>query len=111
MRSPQAGPTSPGPTWTRPRDAAVLFACGATAPAVWRVAVVVGTILSVVNQGAVIAAGEASAGIWLRVAFNYLVPYVVASIGFLKACRHPGEGAGPEPQVDERPPGDERPGP
>lgn len=45
-------------------------------------ALVVGTILSVVNQGAVILNGTASWGTWMRVAFNYLTPYVVASIGF-----------------------------
>jgi hypothetical protein len=105
----QGQPTTPGPTWTRPRDAVVLFVCGVTAPAVWRVAVVVGTILSVVNQGAVLAAGEATGGTWLRVAFNYLVPYVVASVGFLKACRRPDPAAGRDPPVDEPTPGADGP--
>lgn len=31
----------------------------------------VGTILTVVNQGGVIIAGDATAGTWMRSAFNY----------------------------------------
>jgi hypothetical protein len=68
--------------------------CGVT----WRtsvpVALVVGTLLSAVNQGAVIAGGESTAGVWLRVAFNYAVPFVVSSAGFLAAGRvRPGRSA------------------
>ncbi len=42
-----------------------------------RIALVVGTILNLVNQGGAILAG---AGIsWIHVAMNYVVPYCVAS--------------------------------
>lgn len=74
-------------SWCRRREAAWLFCRGATVHAAWRIAVVVGTILSAVNQGGVVAAGEASVGTWARVAFNYAVPFVVASVGYLSACR------------------------
>lgn len=96
MQPPLGESTRAMPTWSRPRQAVVLFVRGATAPAAWHVAVVVGTILSVVNQGATVAAGDASLGTWLRVGFNYLVPYVVASIGFLKACRRSDDSTPPE---------------
>ena len=67
-----------------------------------RVALVVGTILTLVNQGSVIFGGDASVVTWLRVAVNYLVPFVVASIGYLapfrlrppgsNGCQHDGHG-------------------
>lgn len=81
-------------SWHRRRDALKLFLRGVTVRAAWPTAVVVGTVLSLANQGDVIAGGDADLQTWLRVAFNYLVPFVVASIGFLAAYR-----AG-----DERPP-------
>lgn len=81
------------PEWTTWSEAVGLLVRGATARAAWKVALVVGTILSAVNQGSVLAGGDATAVTWLRVGFNYCVPYVVASVGFLAACRRPdGDG-------------------
>lgn len=51
------------------------------------VALVVGALLSAVNQGAVIADGGGTPAVWLRVSFNFAVPFVVSSIGFLGAGR------------------------
>ncbi len=51
------------------------------------VALLVGTVLSTVNQAGVIAAGHASTATWARVAANYLVPFCVSNFGFLSACR------------------------
>ncbi len=51
------------------------------------VALVVGTILSAVNQGSTIVDGATTWVTWVRVGVNYCVPFVVASIGFLSACR------------------------
>lgn len=61
-----------------------------------------GTVLCAVNQGATLLADQATAGTWVRMGINYLVPFVVASIGYLGArrtrrreprsqrdCRHP----------------------
>ena len=53
----------------------------------WKVAAVVGTVLSAVNQGSVIFGGHATAATWVRVGVNYLVPFLVSSVGFLSACR------------------------
>jgi hypothetical protein len=66
-----------------------LFCRGVTVRAAARTALVVGTLLSAVNQGAIVWSGEATLGTWARVAFNYAVPFVVASVGFLAACRVP----------------------
>ena len=75
------------PSWTTPRQAARLFAHGVTVRAAYPVALVVGTILSAVNQGSTIVDGDATWVTWLRVGVNYCVPFIVASIGFLSACR------------------------
>jgi len=73
--------------WSTYRQAMVLIARGATARPAVKVALVVGTFLSLVNEGSVIAAGDATLATWIRIAVNYLVPYVVASAGFLAAFR------------------------
>lgn len=73
--------------WSSPVDAARLILRGVTYRTASRVALVVGTILSTVNQGAVIADGHATTATWIRVVVNYLVPYTVASIGYLSPFR------------------------
>lgn len=84
-RSRRAQP--PGPSWARRRDAARLILSGATFHTASRVAVVVGAILTLVNQGEVLLRGEATAMTWVRAAFNFVVPYLVASIGYLAPLR------------------------
>lgn len=74
-------------TWSRPAEAVWLLMSGRTARAATPVALVVGTILSAVNQGHLVLAGDVGATTWARIAVNYLVPFCVASIGFLSACR------------------------
>lgn len=73
--------------WTRPVEALLLVCAGRTLRTAVPIAAVVGTVLSAVNQGTVITAGQATAATWIRVAVNYLVPFTVASLGWLSA-RH-----------------------
>jgi hypothetical protein len=81
------------PSWSRFPEACVLLLCGVTARTAIPIALVVGTLLSVVNQGAVIAGGDYTADVWARVAFNYAVPFLVSSVGFLASGRvRPGGG-------------------
>ncbi|MEO5839147.1 MAG: nitrate/nitrite transporter NrtS [Acidimicrobiales bacterium] len=75
------------PAWSTPLDAIRLILRGVTYRTASRVALVVGSILSTVNQGTVIANGHAVATTWIRVAVNYMVPYTVASIGYLSPFR------------------------
>jgi hypothetical protein len=49
-----------------------------------RIALVVGRWLSLMNQGQAIVYGHAP---WVKVALNYLTPFVVASLGYLAARR------------------------
>jgi hypothetical protein len=61
-----------------------MFFRGATVPTAGRIAVVVGTWLTLMNQGDRIASGEIP---WLKVALNYATPFTVATLGFLAARR------------------------
>lgn len=61
------------------------------------VALVVGVLLSAVNQGSIIVAGQAGVATWVRVGVNFAVPFMVASVGFLSAARHPPDRAGRRP--------------
>ncbi|HEX2063625.1 MAG TPA: nitrate/nitrite transporter NrtS [Acidimicrobiales bacterium] len=79
------------PTWATPREACALVFRRATLRRTLRIALLVGTILSLVNQGGVIAAGDAGLVTWVRVFANYIVPFCVSSAGFLSATRKPPE--------------------
>ena len=75
------------PSWSNPLQAVGLIVRGYTFRTAAPIALVVGTILSLVNQGALMIDGEANIATWVRIAVNYLVPYVVSSIGYLAAFR------------------------
>ena len=75
------------PSWSSPLEMCVLVARGYTFRTGVVVASVVGTILSSVNEGTVIASGHLGVSTWARVAANYLVPFVVASVGYLAPFR------------------------
>ncbi len=47
------------------------------------IAVVVGTLLTAVNQLDVIARGDATTVTWAKCAANYLVPFIVSNLGLL----------------------------
>jgi hypothetical protein len=71
-------------TWETYREAVRLFLRGVTVPSATRIALVVGTWLSLVNQGAAIVDGDVP---WVKVTLNYLTPFVVSSLGYLAARR------------------------
>ena len=50
-----------------------------------RIAVVVGVVLTLINQGTVIASGHATTATWLRCALNFVVPFLVSNAGMLSA--------------------------
>jgi len=50
-------------------------------------ALVVGTLLSAINEGYLVARGDVDAVTWVRIAANYLIPFVVANVGVLSATR------------------------
>ena len=71
-------------TWESYGEALRLFVRGATVATASRIALAVGTWLSLMNQGRAIFGGHAP---WVKVALNYLTPFVVASLGYLAARR------------------------
>jgi hypothetical protein len=92
MRHP-ATPQASGarcPPWSRPGEAIRLFARGITVRRCVPVAVVVGCVLSAINEGARIAAGHATWLTWVQVGLNFVVPFLVSSYGYLTAARVPG---------------------
>jgi hypothetical protein len=48
---------------------------------------VVGTLLSIVNQVAILIADDATVATAVRIGVNYLVPFLVASVGYLTRFR------------------------
>jgi hypothetical protein len=75
------------PPWSSPLQACILIARGYTFRTGAVVASVVGTILSGVNQGGAIASGHISPATMIRIAVNYVLPYIVSSIGYLAPFR------------------------
>jgi hypothetical protein len=51
------------------------------------IALVVGVLLTLINQGGVIAAGHATTGTWVRCALNFVVPFLVSNAGLLSGRR------------------------
>lgn len=82
-----AGSSSAGVSWGTRREGVALWLSPRTLRRTIRIALVVGTLLSLINQGHLIAAGDTTLGTWIRVAANYLIPWVVSSVGFLSASR------------------------
>ncbi|MGH2693254.1 MAG: nitrate/nitrite transporter NrtS [Actinomycetota bacterium] len=66
-------------------------------------ALVVGTVLSAINQGATILDGNARGATWIRIASNYAVPFVVSNVGYVSAVlprRRSRPADGPVDDVD-----------
>jgi hypothetical protein len=51
------------------------------------IALVVGTILTAINQADVILRGDATATTVAKCALNYVVPFIVSNLGVLTAAR------------------------
>jgi hypothetical protein len=48
-----------------------------------RIALVVGIVLTLINQGSIITAGNATTATWVRTALNFVVPFLVSNAGLL----------------------------
>ena len=93
----QRSPRNPAETdpfsWNTWWGATWIVVTGRTRRPALRIALVVGTLLSVVNQTGTVIHAAVSAESALRIAANYAIPYVVASVGFLSAHRRAREGS------------------
>jgi hypothetical protein len=81
LRGPELHP------WSRPHEAFRQLLRGATARACLPVALLVGTLLSLVNQADVVLTGAAGADVVVKVVANYVIPYLTSSTGALLAVR------------------------
>jgi hypothetical protein len=55
-----------------------------------RIALVVGIVLTSINDLDVIVAGDATAFTWIKCGLNFVVPFVVSNLGLLSARRSSG---------------------
>jgi hypothetical protein len=78
------------PSWRTYGEAARLSFAATTLRKTNKIALVVGTLLSLINQGTVVFGGHATAVTWIRVGLNYIVPFCVSSLGYLSATRSRG---------------------
>lgn len=76
-------------SWSRPGEAAWLFAHGVTLRRCLPVAAVVGCVLTAINEGPRFAAGHVGWTTWIQVALNFVVPFFVSSYGYLASARVP----------------------
>lgn len=80
-------PPSRDLSWSTWWQAVGLILRGATWHPCGRVALIVGTLLTAVNQTAVFVGDWNHPVLWVRVVANYAIPYTVSSIGLLSAHR------------------------
>ena len=61
-----------------------------------RIALVVGCVLTIINQLDVIARGDATALTGVKIALNFVVPFIVSNLGVLTATRTAAESRAKE---------------
>ena len=71
-------------TWVSYRDAFRMLTGGVTARVGLRIAAVVGTWYTVVNQSGLLLRGDFP---WVKIVLNYATPFCVSSLGFLAGRR------------------------
>jgi hypothetical protein len=71
----------------RARDACAYCARRENLRRTTRIALVVGVVLTLINQSDVIAAGGATTLTWVRCGLNFVVPFCVSNAGLLSAPR------------------------
>jgi hypothetical protein len=84
MRGERGRREPAGATWVSYHQAARIFLSGVTLASATRIALVVGTWLSLMNQGRLILDGHPP---WVKLILNYATPFTVATLGFLAGRR------------------------
>ena len=83
MMSSAEGPM----TWVTWREALGVVGHPPHLRATVRIALIVGTILFIINQLDVVMSGHATTSTWVKVAVTYVVPFCVSNLGILTATR------------------------
>jgi hypothetical protein len=74
-------------TWHTPGEALSVVAHGSNLLRTTVTALIVGTVLFVINHLPAVLAGQAGIGDWVQTGITYLVPFTVANIGLLVGTR------------------------
>ena len=72
-------------SWRTPREALAIVRQPGHLRRTATTALIVGTVLFAINKLNVVAAGPATAFVWLKVGLTYLVPFTVSNVGILIA--------------------------
>ncbi len=80
-------PDRPARTWSRPAE--ILWVCLdlRNLSRCVAAALIVGTILFLINQADVVFGGRATTSTWVKIGLSYLVPFFVANYGIVLASR------------------------
>jgi hypothetical protein len=78
---------APPPTWSAWSEAPAVVLHPPHLRRTVTIAFVVGTVLFTINQLDVVARGDATPVVWLKVGLTYLVPFCVSNLGILIASR------------------------
>ena len=73
--------------WSTASEAWSIVCKGCNLKNTVRIALVVGTVLFVINQLDVVLRGEATWFVWFKVGITYLVPFIVSNAGILSVTR------------------------
>ncbi len=87
LRQPGKPQEAAAPTWARWSEAPAVVAHRGHLVRTVTVALVVGTILFIINQLDVVMAGDATVRTWVKTVTTYLVPFFVANYGVLTGAR------------------------
>ena len=85
-RDPSSDP-EPVLTWATWREACRVIILRRHLRATVRIALVVGTVLFVINQLDVVLSGKATTTTWVKSAVTYLVPFIVSNLGVLTGTK------------------------
>jgi hypothetical protein len=92
-----------GLTWSRWTEAPAIVVHRDHLGRTISVALVVGTILFLINQLDVVMAGDATTRTWIKAATTYVVPFLVANYGVLTATRRRDTRGDVEREYGSRP--------
>ena len=74
-------------TWSTWREALIVCSTPHNLRRTVGIALVVGTILFVINQLDVVLRGDATALVWFKIGLTYVVPFCVSNYGILVATK------------------------
>ena len=73
--------------WATPREALSIVFKRCNLKNTVRIALIVGTILFIINQLDVLLRGQATWAVWFKVCLTYFVPFIVSNLGILTVTK------------------------